>query len=240
MAGGETNPLGARALILARWHIASTAPISPRPVKEHKANSRRRCIESRKVSLLVGLAEDDPEQIARTAAFRQGLARLGWVEGRNVRIDFRFAPSSAQLQVLARELIALKPDVTFAVGTGMVAAVQRETSTIPVVFVGASDPIGSGFVSSLARPGGNLTGLMNYEAGIVGKWLSMLKEIAPDLMRAVLIGNPKTAPSTISCTPLRRKLHRSRSKLCRESWRLRSIFNARSNHLRARGTAVCW
>jgi putative tryptophan/tyrosine transport system substrate-binding protein len=148
----------------------------------------------RRIGMLAGLAEDDPEQIVRTATFRQGLAGLGWVEGRNARIDFRFAPASAQLQVLARELIALKPDVTVAVGTGMVAALQRETRTIPIVFAGASDPIGSGFVSSLARPGGNLTGLMLYEPGIVGKWLSMLKEIAPDVVRAVVIGNPKTTP----------------------------------------------
>jgi putative ABC transport system substrate-binding protein len=174
-----------RGFITLLGGAAATWPLAARAQQQ---NGMRR------IGMLVGLAENDPEQIARTAAFHQGLARLGWVEGRNVRMDFRFAPSSAQLQVLARELIALKPDVTVAVGTGMVAAVQRETSTIPIVFVGASDPIGSGFVSSLARPGGNLTGLMNYEAGIVGKWLSMLKEIAPELVRAVLIGNPKTAP----------------------------------------------
>jgi putative tryptophan/tyrosine transport system substrate-binding protein len=148
----------------------------------------------RRIGLLAGLAEDDPEQIARTAAFRQGLAALGWVEGRNARVDFRFAASGAQLQALARELASLQPDVIVAIGTGMVAAVQRETSTIPIVFVGVSDPIGSGFVKSLARPGGNLTGQMSYEESIVGKWLSMLKEIAPDVMRAALIGNPKTGP----------------------------------------------
>jgi putative tryptophan/tyrosine transport system substrate-binding protein len=148
----------------------------------------------RRIGLLAGLAEDDPEQIARTAAFRQGLARLGWTEGRNARVDFRFALSNAQLQALARELTALQPDVIVALGTGMVAAVQRETSTIPIVFVGVSDPIGSGFVASLARPGGNLTGQMSYEASIVGKWLSMLKEIAPDVTRAAFIGNPKTGP----------------------------------------------
>jgi putative tryptophan/tyrosine transport system substrate-binding protein len=148
----------------------------------------------RLIGLLAGLAEDDPEQIVRTAAFRQGLAALGWVEGRNAHVDFRFAPSGAQLQVLASELTVLQPDVIVAVGTGMVAAVQRETSTIPIVFVGVSDPIGSGFVKSLARPGGNLTGQMSYEESIIGKWLSMLKEIAPDVMRAALIGNPKTGP----------------------------------------------
>ena len=125
----------------------------------------------RRIGLLAGLAEDDPEQIARTTAFRQGLAGLGWVEGRNARVDIRFAPSRTQLQALARELTALQPDVIVAVGTGMVAAVQRETKTIPIVFVGVSDPIGSGFVASLARPGGNLTGQMSYEESIVGKLL---------------------------------------------------------------------
>jgi putative tryptophan/tyrosine transport system substrate-binding protein len=147
-----------------------------------------------RIGLLAGLAEDDPEQIIRTAAFRQGLAALGWAEGRNARVDFRFSSSAAQVQALARELTALHPDVIVAVGTGMVAAVQRETSTIPIVFVGVSDPIGSGFVASLARPGGNLTGQMNYEESIVGKWLAMLKEIAPDVMRVAFIGNPKTSP----------------------------------------------
>jgi putative tryptophan/tyrosine transport system substrate-binding protein len=148
----------------------------------------------RRIGVLAGLAEDDPEQIARTAAFRQGLAALGWTEGRNARVDFRFAPSGAQLQVLARELTALEPNVIVAVGTGMVAAVQRETSSIPIVFAGVSDPIGSGFVGSLARPGGNLTGLISFEGSIVGKWLSMLKEIAPDVSRVAFLGNPKTGP----------------------------------------------
>jgi putative ABC transport system substrate-binding protein len=148
----------------------------------------------RRIGLLAGLAEDDPEQIARTAAFRQELAGLGWAEGRNARVDFRFAPSDAQLQALARELTSLQPEVIVAVGTGMVAAVQRETRTIPIVFVGVSDPIGSGFVASLARPGRNLTGQMSYEASIVGKWLSMLKEIAPNVKRAAFMGNPKTSP----------------------------------------------
>lgn len=148
----------------------------------------------RRIGFLAGLPEGDPEQIARTTAFRQGLAELGWVEGRNARVDFRFATSGAQLQVMAREMTALQPDVIVALGTGMVAAAQRETSTIPIVFVGVSDPIGSGFVASLARPRGNLTGEMSYEASIVGKWLSMLKEIAPDVTRAALIGNPKTGP----------------------------------------------
>jgi putative ABC transport system substrate-binding protein len=130
---------------------------------------------------------------ARVAGFRQGLERLGWSEDRNARIDARFAAGNAdQFQVLAKELIALQPDVIFAHSTPVVAALQRESRMIPIVFVSVSDPIGSGFVASLARPGGNLTGLLQYEEGIAGKWLAMLKEIAPRLARAALVANPKT------------------------------------------------
>ena len=148
----------------------------------------------RRVGVLMGLAEDDPEIRARLAAFRQGLEKRGWSEARNVRIDYRFAPASAQAQVLAKELVALQPDVIFAHSTPVTAAVQRESSTIPIVFVAIADPVGSGFVASLPRPGGNMTGVMNYEASVIGKWLAMLKEIAPRLTRAALMGNPKTTP----------------------------------------------
>jgi putative tryptophan/tyrosine transport system substrate-binding protein len=148
----------------------------------------------RRIGVLMGLAEDDPDTKARLAAFRQGLDRLGWSEGGNVRLDYRFAPASAQAQVLAKELVTLQPDVILAQTTPVVAAVQRETRTIPIVFVGIADAVGSGFVNNLARPEGNTTGFMLFEAGITGKWLAMLKEIAPRLVRAVLVINPKTAP----------------------------------------------
>jgi putative ABC transport system substrate-binding protein len=146
--------------------------------------------------VLVVNAEDNPETKARLAAFRQGLERLGWSEGRNVRIDYRFAPASSavQAQVLAKELVALQPDVILGHSTVIAAALQRESHAIPIVFLSVSDPIGSGFIASLARPGGNLTGLMQYEASITGKWLAMLKEIAPRLARAALVANPKTSP----------------------------------------------
>jgi putative tryptophan/tyrosine transport system substrate-binding protein len=148
----------------------------------------------RRISVLVPYDEGDPENKARLTSFRQGIEKRGWSEGRNVRIDYRYAPAGAQAQALAKELVALRPDVIFAVGTAMAAALQRESRTLPIVFLGASDPIGSGFVASLARPGGNLTGLLLYEEGITGKWLAMLKEIAPRLARAVLMANPKTTP----------------------------------------------
>ena len=147
----------------------------------------------RRIGVLLGFAEDDPETKARLAAFRQGLEKRGWTEGRNVRIDYRFALAGAQAQVLAKELVALQPDAIFTHATPLVAALQRESRTIPIVFAGLADPIGSGFVASLPRPGGNITGVMLYEASVTGKWLAMLKEIAPSIVRAGFVANPKTA-----------------------------------------------
>src|SRR5712691_10139635 len=117
----------------------------------------------RRIAELVGLAEDDPETKARFTMFRQGLERLGWSEARNIRIDYRFAPAGAQVQERAQELITLQPDVILAHTTPVAAALQRQTRTIPIVFVNVSDPVGAGFVKSLARPSGNLTGLLQYE-----------------------------------------------------------------------------
>jgi ABC-type uncharacterized transport system substrate-binding protein len=147
----------------------------------------------RRIGVLAGQNEDDLDMQARLGGLRQGLERLGWSEGRNLRIDYRFAASHAdRFQPLAKELIALQPDVILAQTPPVVAVMQRESRTIPVVFVDVSDPIGPGFVASLARPGGNLTGVISYEAGITGKWLAMLREIAPGLTRVALVGNPKT------------------------------------------------
>lgn len=147
----------------------------------------------RRIGVLVGLAENDPEMKERIAGLRQGLEKLGWVEGRNLQIDYRFAPAGAQARLLARELIALQPEVIVTQSTPATAAMQQETRTIPIVFASVADPIGSGFVASLSRPGGNLTGLLQYEEGITGKWLAMLKQIAPNLTRAALVANPRTA-----------------------------------------------
>jgi ABC-type uncharacterized transport system substrate-binding protein len=149
----------------------------------------------RRIGVLTGDAEDDPGVKARLAAFQQGLGRLGWSLDRNIRIDYRFAANNPdQYQPLAKELIRLQPDVLLAYTTPVAAAFVRESRAVPIVFVNVSDPIGSGLVAGLARPGGNLTGLLLYEEGIAGKWLAMLKEIAPGLSRAALIANPKRTP----------------------------------------------
>jgi putative ABC transport system substrate-binding protein len=149
----------------------------------------------RRIGVLWQYAADDSITGRSLAAFRRALEQLGWSEDRNVVIDYRFAGGiSDRYQPLARELIALRPDVIVATGTPITAALQRETRAIPIVFTNVSDPIGAGFVANLARPGSNITGVLLYEASIMGKWLGMLKEIAPRVTRAALVGNPKTTP----------------------------------------------
>jgi len=140
---------------------------------------------------LIGMltTSNDPEM----KAFEQELEKRGWSEGRNIHIENRYAPAGAQAQTLAKELVAMQPEVIFAMSRPATAALQKETSTIPIVFTYVIDPIGAGFIASLARPGGNITGLMAYDPSAVGKWLSMLKEIAPQTPRVGLLGNPKTA-----------------------------------------------
>ena len=148
----------------------------------------------RRVAVLMGFAENDIEATGRLEAFRKGLQNLGWSQGQNVQFDIRYAPLGARVHDLAEELVALQPDAIFAASTPMAAALHRRTKHLPIVFVGVSDPIGSGFITSLARPGGNLTGLQLYEDGIASKWLAMLKEFAPDIKRSALVANPKTTP----------------------------------------------
>jgi putative tryptophan/tyrosine transport system substrate-binding protein len=145
----------------------------------------------RHIGVLVGLAENDADMIARLAGLRHGLARRGWSEDRNIRIDYRYAPAGANAQTLAKKLVASQPDVILGQTVTIAAALQRETHTIPIVFVSLADPIGSGFVSSLARPGGNMTGLMTFEPSIAGKWCSMLKEVNPRIKRAAFMANPE-------------------------------------------------
>ena len=150
---------------------------------------------ARRIGVLVSGAENDPEMQGRLAGFRQGLERFGWLDGRNVRVDYRFAAADAdRAHELGMELISLQPDVLVALATQPTRSLQKQTRAIPIVFSGVIDPVGAGLITSLARPGGNLTGTLFYEETIVGKWLAMLKEIAPHLERAALVTNPKTAP----------------------------------------------
>ena len=150
----------------------------------------------RRIGVLMAHSESDPEFQAYVAAFREGLQKVGWVEGRNFRLDFRWgALDDAELRRRsAIELIALKPDLIVTQNTPPTATMLQQTRTIPVVFVVVADPVGSGFVQNLARPGGNATGFTIMEPTTTGKWLELLKEIAPRSNRAALLFNPATAP----------------------------------------------
>jgi putative tryptophan/tyrosine transport system substrate-binding protein len=148
----------------------------------------------RRIGVLLSTAADDPESSARTASFLQGLQQSGWIEGRNLRIDIRWAAGDAELyRKYAAELVALAPDIILASSSPTVAALQAATSTVPIVFAHAVDPVGAGFVDSLARPGGNATGFVLFEYGISAKWLELLKEIAPALKRVAVLRDPTTA-----------------------------------------------
>ena len=145
----------------------------------------------RRVGVLVNLGADDAEGRARHAAFRQGLQQLGWTDGRNVRIDYRwYAGNADAARTHAAELVALAPDVILAEGSPSVAALRSATRTVPIVFVSIIDPVGAGFVESLARPGGNATGFLLFEYSLGGKWLELLKEIAPRVTRAAVLRDP--------------------------------------------------
>jgi putative ABC transport system substrate-binding protein len=172
-----------RAFIAALGGAAVTWPLSARTQ------------QVRRIGVLMAFSESDPEAQKLTKTFVQGLDGLGWTQGRNLQIDFRWALGNiAQMQTLARELVDLKPDVILANTTPVTRALQQLTKTIPLVFVIVSDPIGEGFVQGLARPGGNITGFINVEAGMGGKWLSVLKEAAPAVARVAVLFNPETAP----------------------------------------------
>jgi putative ABC transport system substrate-binding protein len=148
----------------------------------------------RRIGVLMNLGSDDAEGQARNAAFLQGLQELGWTVGRNVRIEYRWGAGDAELfRRHASELVALAPDVILASGGAVVPSLLQATRTIPIVFTLTPDPVGAGFVESLARPGGNATGFTIFEYGISGKWLELLKEIAPHVMRAAVIRDPAIA-----------------------------------------------
>ena len=165
---------------------AATWPLAVRAQQDERV---------RRIGVLVASPADDAESQARVAAFKEGLAQLGWTEGRNVRIDTRWATTNADdLRKHAAELAASTPDVLVgASGTTTVAALLQATRTVPIVFAIVVDPVGAGFVASLARPGGNATGFTMFEYGMSGKWLELLKQIAPGVTRAAVLRDPAIA-----------------------------------------------
>ena len=168
---------------------AVAAPALPRLARAQSRDRKAR------VGVLMGYAEHDAEAKLRLAAFIKRLTTLGWVQGRDLVMDIRWSAGDVtKAAAFARELVALKPDVILSNTTPVSAALQRETRTIPLVFVVVSDPIGSRFVESLPNPGGNMTGFVNLEASLVEKWAELLKEIAPRITKAGVMFNPQTAP----------------------------------------------
>ena len=150
----------------------------------------------RRIGVLMSWDESDPEIKTFFSSFMQGLAKSGWTDGGNVQMEARWAGGNVdRLRMFAKELVDLQPDVILATSTPATAALQQATRAIPIVFAGISDPVGAGFVASLSRPGGNLTGFINMEGAFGGKWLEVLKEIAPDIKRAAIMFNPDTAPA---------------------------------------------
>ena len=161
----------------AAWPLAARAQQARADAAHRRAHGRR--------------AADDPDAQASIAAFLQGLQQLGWTDGRNVRIDYRWGAGDADnIRKYAAELAALAPDVILATGTAAMAPLLQATRTVPIVFVNVADPVGAGFVDSLARPGGNATGFMQFEYSLSGKWLELLKQIAPGVTRAAVLRDP--------------------------------------------------
>jgi putative ABC transport system substrate-binding protein len=174
-----------RAFIAA---LGSAAAMWPFAARAQQADRMRL------IGVLMAYAESDPEGQAWVAAFRERLQKLGWADGRNIRIDTRWAtPNVEAMQRFAKELVALQPDLILSQSTPTTAALLQQTRAIPIIFANLADPVGSGFVASFPRPGGNVTGFVLYEPTIAGKWLELLKEIAPRVNRVAFLFNPATA-----------------------------------------------
>src|ERR1700730_7943045 len=178
--------IGRREFIATLASAAAARPLAARAQQPERM---------RRIVFLHPLAEDDPEVQTRIVAFRQGLETLGWTENRNIQITHRFSGGDfAQMQAYTAELVSSAPDLIVASSTPILAALKQATHTIPIVFSVVNDPVGQGFVASLARPGGNITGFTFTDFPIIGKWLEMLKEIAPGVRRITFMFNPITAP----------------------------------------------
>jgi putative ABC transport system substrate-binding protein len=152
----------------------------------------------RRIGVLMGIAQSDPEGQARVMALRQGLEQLDLKDGQNIHIEYRWgAGDGNQIRSYAAELVALAPDVILATNTPTVRALQQLTGTISIVFVSVSDPVSDGFVTSISKPGGNITGFSTYEPSMGGKWVQFLKLVAPDVVRIAVIFNPETAAHSL-------------------------------------------
>jgi putative ABC transport system substrate-binding protein len=174
-----------------REFIAGLGSAAAWPVATHAQQGER----VRRIGMLIGLAADDTETKTRLAAFRQGMQQHGWNEGRNLQVDYRWAgPDAERIKAHATELVATLPDLIVAITSPSVAALQRATSTVPIVFAGIGDPVGQGFVASLAQPGGNITGFTGLEFSLGGKWVELLKQIAPSVTRAAYLFHPEVGP----------------------------------------------
>jgi putative ABC transport system substrate-binding protein len=173
-----------------RTFIAVLGGATASPLAGHTQEPER----VRRVGVLISPPERTPLAKASVTAFVEAMRRFGWVEGENIRIDYRFAAGDAKLFTnYAAELVGMSPDAIITGGSPAVAALQQQTRTIPIVFTGVGDPVGQGFVQSLARPGGNITGFGANDPALMGKWLQLLKEVAPRLTRVAVIFNPDTA-----------------------------------------------
>ena len=165
--------------------VAGAAAVWPLSVRAQQSEQIRR------VGVLMNIAENDPEAVVQLSALMQGLKDRGWILGTNIQIDYRWAAGDSQLyRRYAPELVALAPDVILVVGGTGTGELQRATSTIPIVFVGTTDPVNRGLIASMARPGGNTTGFIEYEFGLSGKWLELLKQIAPKVSRVMVVRDP--------------------------------------------------
>jgi ABC-type uncharacterized transport system substrate-binding protein len=148
----------------------------------------------RRIGVLMAFTENDQQGIARVAAFRDGLQKLGWAQGRNIHVDTRWAGANTKtINRFAKELVALQPDLILSNSTPTTLALLQQTRTIPIIFAVVSDPIGSGFVANFARPGGNVSGLTSIEPTMAGKWVELLKKVAPQVARVAILFNPTTA-----------------------------------------------
>jgi ABC-type uncharacterized transport system substrate-binding protein len=186
----------------------------------------------RRIGVLVSLPADDPQAQVRNAALLQGLQELGWTVGRNVRVDFRWGAGNAdRIRRDATELVALAPDVLLAPGTSTREPLLQATRAVPIVFVHVADPVGGGFVESLARPGGNATGFTNLEYGVSGKWLELLKQLAPRVTRVAVLRDSTVSSGTAQFAT-RAGANTSRSKREFSAWRA----NYAARQARADGT----